>query len=376
MHKPFIYIVLFLIGCINSTMIPSVNNITLVPLTDTNSTTLYNITCDQCLCKTVPTHAVLNCFPNDTCQYFLTIPSLYRIESSPQARLFFPNGQIPSQSQCCMKNTTELIAKLQNGSQISTKISSPISVYDADDGVLFALDYYNRTILGYDMNNLTVVLKIKLNSTFPLCLAYNYGYFYVALENNSIIIVNRTSRTLVNTIKSPYLSEIYSIIFLQKGEIMVCVSISSQSLVFLRRLNNSATNYSFYFIQAFPSVQPYILHYINDTFLLGVSWDNALLFSFNKVNSTFWKTELIVNVSLFVADANGNYVTTDQCGRIWFVTWAIGILIFDQRGAYLGFFFPQSITYISEVLITRNNILYFADFDNSRIVRIDPGIPC
>ena len=96
-------------------------------------------------------------------------------------------------------------------------------MYLDDDGILFALDYYNNTIFGSDANNLTTALSIKLYVSYVRNFAYNDEYFYIVLNNVLVMIMNKINRTFVSIINSSYTSSIYGIIFLQKGETMVCV---------------------------------------------------------------------------------------------------------------------------------------------------------
>lgn len=256
---------------VRSIPIPFISNVTLVPGTIINSTILHNVTCDQCLCQTAPTHSILNCFPNSSCQFFLTTPLRYQIASLPQARLFFPNSQLPSKSQCCMPNTTELINKLQNGTRTTVSVSQPRCLSLKNPHEIYTVNRTNGQLLGYSANNLSNILSLTLSVSDPISLTQNHGHSYISRGSNSVIIVDDNSRTTVGVINSNLFNGSRDILFLNGGEIMVVASTFGQSLVFFKRMNNSPVNYTFLFNQVFPSVHPHGLFYINDSFFYASS---------------------------------------------------------------------------------------------------------
>ena len=79
----------------SSVKTPFIPNVILVPLSNSTSITLTNRTCDQCLCDSQASHAILNCFPNATCQFFVDAPRSYTVNSTPNAFLYFPRQVIP-----------------------------------------------------------------------------------------------------------------------------------------------------------------------------------------------------------------------------------------------------------------------------------------
>lgn len=92
----------------------------------------------------------------------------------------------------------------------------------------------------------------------------------MGLYNNSIVIMDRTTHRVVNIINSSYFNSIRDIIFLKKGEIMGVTSVYLSSLVFLKRMNSSQANY---------------------TFFLGASGFYGYLCSFTQLNNTFWQID-------------------------------------------------------------------------------------
>lgn len=95
----FIFIILHWLTALTAIRIPFVRNVTLVLKFDWNTTTLQNHTCIECLCSTVLTNVTaLNCFSNNTCQFFFTVPRTYNLQHTPQTFLYFPNGIFPNAS--------------------------------------------------------------------------------------------------------------------------------------------------------------------------------------------------------------------------------------------------------------------------------------
>ena len=64
--------------------IPFIPNVIIVPLSNSTSITVTNRTCDQCRCDSQASYAILNCFPNATCQFFVDAPRSYTVQLDTQ----------------------------------------------------------------------------------------------------------------------------------------------------------------------------------------------------------------------------------------------------------------------------------------------------
>ena len=132
-----------LVVCIQ---IPRIDNVSLIPITPTNFTTIFNSTCDQCICSALANHsAALNCFPNNnTCELFDRVPIRYRLQPVGQAQLYFPRGSLPNASQCCMPDLNELLKKLNNATKISVVQTGPRSLVVDDHGYIVTIQNWNQ----------------------------------------------------------------------------------------------------------------------------------------------------------------------------------------------------------------------------------------
>ena len=362
--------------CTNAIHIPIIKNTSLVALSSEYAITLRNSTCNECLCQTIGNYAVLNCFSNNTCQFFLTIPRRYRLQSMSEAHLIFPNGQIPNKNQCCMSNLTEVIEKLRNGSRTATSINTSRCLIMNKDGLLVTPERYTGYLNEYNATTLNLTRRMNITVSTPLSLATQDGKYYVGLSNDKILVVDSTNLSVLTTISSSQLNSIRDILFLNNGDIMVVAATSDGALVFFKRMNNSSTNYTFLFKQFYTSVTPHGLLYVNDTFFYATSWSNRGIYSFTPVNSTYWQETLFVNASSFPNTSGGAHITLDECGRYWFALGPAGFIIFDHQGLYLASYIPFSVTNTFHAVISENYVLYVSDIGSNQILRIDPNILC
>ena len=106
------------------TQFSQMENVTLVPRSPTNVTTIYNSSCEQCLYRAFTNASVaVNCFlANNTCQLFTYIPSRYRLERTSHARLYLIGESLPPPNQCCMPDVNELIDKLSTFSILTISL--------------------------------------------------------------------------------------------------------------------------------------------------------------------------------------------------------------------------------------------------------------
>ena len=159
-----------------------------------NKTTNINGTCNQCKCKVFAgnsstNNVALNCFPNNTCQVFLTFPPSYKLQSSVAARLYFQAIIPPSTSQCCMPNITELVNRLKNTTPTVVQLSYTLGAigYDEtrpDRAVVIGWD--SGDLYWFNPWNMSYIQHQTIN-----------GHRSIALHNNSIFTANDTSKTVI-----------------------------------------------------------------------------------------------------------------------------------------------------------------------------------
>lgn len=374
-NKMSLIFILFLILSSTSLLIPVIDHAILIPIGLSNSTLISNHDCYQCLCRTMLNSAILNCFNNNTCQIFDRVPRRYRLEFDFRTRLYFPQRQLPNPSQCCMPNVSELITKLQNGTRTIIDINGTRDLLIDHQKRLVVADSNPGYLRIYNTTNLNPILHLRINISRPFTLAQQNEAYYIGLQNNSILVINSNSLSILNIINSPYLSGIRDMIFLQNGEIMIVVSTEIHSLIFFKRTNVSFYHYTFFFNQTVKYFYPHGLLHINDSFFYATSWANNTIYSYTFVNETFWKETLIIDAGLMTNMSGGNHVRIDECGRFWFALGPNGIFIFDSQGELIESC-NYSLTNIFDLIIDENYVVYLSDIGKKQVVRIDPNIQC
>ena len=373
----FILIILHWLTALTAIKIPFVRNITLVPKFDWNSTTLQNHTCIECLCLTVLTNVTaLNCFPDNTCQLFFTIPRTYILQPTPQAFLYFPNGIFPNASQCCMPNLTYVIERLKNATQQITNTMGPRCLVLDDQNRLATVETSSPFLNLFNATTLVNLSRLQpsIGSTYR-SLAFNDDFYYVGLANSSILVLDSSTLSLRNTIVSPSLSGIRDMIFLNDGRTMVVTSGGTNRLVFFNQSSSSSTDYTLAYQQSITCTSAHGMWRVNDTFFYVTSWTDNRIYSYHAVNETSWAEAVVVDVKSIIPVSDGDHVSVDECDRLWFSLGNAGVLIFDSQGVLLGNV-SFLATYVFDALITKNYVLYLSSYSSNRVLRLDPNIKC
>jgi hypothetical protein len=71
---------------------------------------------------------------------------------------------------------------------------------------------------------------------------------------------------------------------------------------------------------------------VNDTFLYASSWAPRTIASLKYENS-IWTNSLFTNYTIA---GSGAYIEVDDCGRVWYVDTAFGLVIFDSFGIQIA----------------------------------------
>ena len=184
------------------------------PFSNATRVTLTNRTCQQCLCASNFSHLILNCFPNGTCEFFAVSPRTYRIQSTPSARLYFPQGVYPTDSQCCMPNTTLLLSKLNATTPVQVTATSSRCLVVDNAGRLVTVSYSAKSILRFSPNSLATI-STPASPTFnanPWSITHLDGAYYIGFDR-WILVLNSSTLTQMHNISVPALSGTRDIIF-------------------------------------------------------------------------------------------------------------------------------------------------------------------
>jgi hypothetical protein len=329
----------------------------------------------------VPSFVAFNWFPNNTCQLFYTFPITYKIQSTPQARLYFPKGVFPNASQCCMPDLNSLLNKLTNGTWTYVNISNARNLLLDNNGYLVTVEENLPRLDRFNAENLTLIDQTVISNNIN-SYAYTVGFsnnaYFAGLGNGTIVVIHSGNLNFLNNINSPYIQNIRGIIFLNNGSTMVSTNIYNNVINFFNQTNDETLNYTFAYQQSVYYPFPHGLTGYNDSFFYATSYQSNSVYSYSAVqNSTLWIEKLVVNTNLFLSNGGGAFVTIDECGRYWFSLETSFIGIFDSLGSWIGNFSLES-GMIVDTLITDNYVMYFTDRNASagRIIRIDPHIQC
>ena len=373
-----IFLCFFFIATVNTIAIPFINNAIFVAISNSTSIKLTNLTCSQCLCTASLSSMILNCFPNDTCEFFNAVPSIYRVQALGQALVYFPQQIFPNASQCCMSNTSFLLQRLNEASSVMATVRGSRCLAIDDNGYIVGIARTNRTLIRLNPTNLTVVNQ-PVPPTFtadPLNLAYHDQAYYVGFVS-FILVMSSANLTILANLTAPLLSGTRDMIFLNGGQTMVVVSTSNAYLLFFNRSSSASGNYTFTRSQSVTYTNPHGLFYINDTFFYTTSWARNTVYTYsNPTTNGTWTERLVLNASSTTNSSDGNHVTVDDCGRYWFSIGRFGLRVYDSQGIWLGSVSTPTSASIFDATITEDYVIYYSDSTLNRIVRIDPGLLC
>ena len=368
---------LLFIACATAGRIPYLSNVTFVAISNVSSVTLTYLTCDQCLCQSISSHLILNCFPDSSCQLFMSIPRTYRIKPALNALLYFPQGIIPNDSQCCMPNTSLLLDKLNTTTLTYANVSHSRCLLLDDQGYLVTVSYSEKNIVRFHSNNMTQISE-PASPVFddnPRGLSYSNGAYYVAYGSH-ISVVHTGNMTQLHSILTPELSGAQDMIFVNNGQMMIVSSNNNDHLVFFNRSSPESYNYDYIGYQRVNYSTPQGLFYVNDTFFYATSWSKALVYSYSSsANATSWTEKLALDAQSSIGSMNTAHVFIDQCGRYWLSPEFSGVKLFSNNGSFLGSVAPMGLSAF-DILITDNYVIYLSASGSNRLIRIDPNIQC
>ena len=376
MHYSLIAVLLLTVAT-TAVRIPFVRDVTFMPISNVRSLTLPHRTCDQCLCESNSSHVILNCFPNDTCQLFTTIPRTYTLQSALNAMVFFPQRILPNASESCIPNTSLLFDQLKAATPTYVTVYNPRCLILDNHGYLVTISKWDRTILQFHPNDLTPINTPTppMFTDHPSTLAHYNGAYYVGFDHYILAVSSDTMMQLHN-MSVAELFQARDIIFLNTGQSMIVASSGNNRLLFFNRSSTGSFHYDLIGFQILSNVHPHGLLYVNDSFFYGTSWAENTLYEYAYAgNATSWAERRVLNASSMTNSSDGNHVSMDGSGRYWLSLGTNGPKIFDSQGSYLETINPMG-SFIFDTLIGEDYVIYLSTFSSNQIIRIDPHIPC
>ena len=276
-----------------------------------------------------------------------------------------------------MPNTTSLIEKLQNATIQSVNLSSARCLAIDDHGFLVTVQEGQSNLRRFNAQDLTLIDTTTFSSFAMKNIAYHQGAYFLTTQSNTILIVNSTNLTLINTITAPGLDGARDIIFLKDGQIMVVASADNKTLFFFERSAESPSNYTFVSQVSTSFDTPHGLTYVNDFFFYATAWFLKSVYSFATSDGVTWTEKLFVNAQNMSNTTNqwGAHVMIDDCQRRWMSGSGNGVFIFDSEGHHLGTF-ESTWNGLFDAMFMENYVLYLSYLTDGKIVRLDPQIEC
>ena len=221
-------------GLVTLIRIPFIENATLIPVSTSNNTLVNNQTCDQCLCTAVCAYPALNCFPNNTCQFFSTVPRTYSVQTMSQARLYFTQQILPNVSSCCMPDLNLVLDKLRNATPIYINVSPRCLAFDNHGYVVTSELTTGPYLYRFDATNLNRISQTVIPASAALLnMAFYNDVYYVGMSTHTIVMIDSNSLTVINNITSSNINGPRDIMVLNSGRTMVVASSTNGKLIFL-----------------------------------------------------------------------------------------------------------------------------------------------
>ncbi|CAF1213648.1 unnamed protein product [Rotaria magnacalcarata] len=215
-----------------------------------NTSVLLNRTCQECSCEYSSifggtNYTGLNCFPNNTCEYFSTFPVSYKLTTLSGARLYFLKNNFPNASAGCVPNITQLITRLQH--VILTILNLPFKRegfgydnYTSNEAVVSG--YSIGSIYWFDPFTLRFLQSISLWTSMSIALHNGLLFTSGNTDPNICVLDSQTNNPSTNITHSS-VAQTRKYIFNNNGETMIATGQSVMSLAIFQV--NSLTNYTF-----------------------------------------------------------------------------------------------------------------------------------
>ena len=230
-------VIVILHAAVSTTVqLPFLPNLILVPLSGSKSITINNRTCDQCLCDSNLSYSILNCIPNNSCQFVVDAPRSYKLQPTPGVLLYFPRLILPNPSECWMPNTRFLLDHLNTIVPTHADVPSPTCLLLDNHGYLVTVSQTNRSIVRFHPDTLTRIDQppSPVFSQNPESIAHYRGAYYVTFSDY-ILVVDSSNMSQIHNISTSSLMGPRDMIFLNDGQQMIVASTYGGTLVFFNR---------------------------------------------------------------------------------------------------------------------------------------------
>jgi hypothetical protein len=369
-----VLLLFFHLICVDTVSIPLINGSILIPYSPVGIEYLYNRTCQQCLCYSQLNHTAMNCFGNQTCQLFVTMPLDYRIVPMTNARLYFPRQQLPNVSRCCMPDLNLLLSRLQSAAWSSTPASVPRCITKGDlnsVGAVLTTNFFHRL----DASNISIKQIRQYSASATLrSVAYSKGSYFIAELNGLIVIANSSTLNFTNSFLLRAGTDPRDIGFINDGQTMIVTSNTEKKLLFYNRTSASPISYQYTHELDITLSQPHGVHVKNDTFFYVIGWSPCRIHSYSR-NQTGWTERLFVDPTITVWVGGGAHIFQDDGNRLWVARDTGTLQIFNEQAQLIG-----NITFtgvnILDLIVDENYVLFISDSWQQQIHRVDPQITC
>ncbi|CAF1302279.1 unnamed protein product [Adineta steineri] len=361
--------------------IPYIENVYFQSVSSNSDVTVrFNNSCQECLCESRfgnisnNDYVALNCFTNNTCQFFQYFPTSYKLSMSNGTRLYFLQQQFPNASKCCISNITELMDRLKTVTPTTINLTFKPAAFGYDSSIPS-----EAAVIGYDPGNLywfnplttAFIRNSSIDTILTLALYENQTF----TANNGISVINirdKQTNNYINNVSYPSLGSVRKIIFINDGQTMI---VSTQNNLSLTVFDiNSPMNYTYREQIPVPLLNAHGIAQVNDTFLYVSSWSDQSIASCEYENS-MWNQKIFVNYTITTA---GSHIAVDDCERVWFINTQFGLRIYDSSGTEISNWNMSlsSTNTIYDILLLPNYVLLITHVEHMKIVQYDPQMTC
>ena len=274
-----------------------------------------------------------------------------------------------------MPDLNELLAKLSNAAMTQVYVVGPRCLVKDNHGYLVTVKDSENILYRINPYNMTLIDSPSLSSGSWMNIAYYQEAYYVTRIDKSVLIINSSSLSVINTISHPSIDAPRDMIFLQNGWTMILASASNGDLLFFDLTDNRTRDYAYVSSINTGYSAPHGLWYVNDSFFYATSWFDRTIHSYSTNDHVSWVHRPITVTGSIPSSASGSHLSVDDCQRLWFSIGGFGIAIFASNGSHLGNFTRVS-NGLFDAIFMDNYVMYLSDNAGGRIIRLDPNITC
>ncbi|CAF0794213.1 unnamed protein product [Didymodactylos carnosus] len=285
-----------------------------------------------------------------------------------------------------MSNVTVLLQNLQGATSVKTSnITQPrCLIYDRVQNYIVTIEQKtNSTLKRFNATTLALIDQLSLGVSGNNLLFYDNSYF-LSLANNSIMVYNSSTQSLIANIYHSSITSPRDMIFIQN--FLIIANTGNAQLLFFQRY--SSTNYTYLKQISTTAVNPHGLHYISDSLFYLTSWYNNEIYSFSQEQyfqfgpKSQWTSMTAIlpwTQTLLVPNPNstlhgGDHVTIDDCQRGWFSFQNFGLKVYNSSWTNIADW--RYVTNIFDMIFLDNYVMIMSDDNQNRLIRIDPAMAC